>query len=126
MTALFRSAAAVALFVLALHAPTLSGADKRPMKVDDLFAFKRAGAPQISPDGTRVVFVRNFNDIMKDKKRSNLWIADFEGHDLRPLTTGNENDFSPRWSSDFLLFCLHAVRCLLASLPAKVRLFWAR
>src|SRR5438445_10431195 len=39
----------------------------------DLFELETASDPQISPDGTKVVFVRNFSDIMKDKKRSNLW-----------------------------------------------------
>jgi acylaminoacyl-peptidase len=65
-----------------------------------MFDLETASDPQISPDGSKVVFVRNFSDIMKDKKRSNLWMVDFEGHDLRPLTTGNANDFSPRWSPD--------------------------
>src|SRR5215471_7404099 len=66
----------------------------------DLFDLEIATDPQISPDGARVVFVRNFNDIMKDRKRSNLWIVNHDGSDLRPLTTGNENDHSPRWSPD--------------------------
>src|SRR5579859_1072007 len=66
----------------------------------DLFDLETATEPQISPDGARVVFVRNFNDIMKDRKRSNLWIINYEGSDLRPLTDGNENDNSPRWSPD--------------------------
>src|SRR6266702_4312915 len=66
----------------------------------DMFDLETATDPQISPDGAKVVFVRNFNDIMKDRKRSNLWIVDFEGNDLRPLTTGGANDFSPRWSPD--------------------------
>src|SRR5213592_3756873 len=66
----------------------------------DLFDLETASDPQISPDGTKVAFVRNFSDIMKDKKRSNLWIVDFDGNDLRPLTSGNANDLSPRWSPD--------------------------
>src|ERR1043166_2757477 len=66
----------------------------------DLFDLEIATEPQISPDGAKVVFVRNFNDIMKDRKRSNLWIVDHDGSDLRPLTAGNENDNSPRWSPD--------------------------
>src|SRR5262245_7367324 len=66
----------------------------------DLFDLEFASDPQISPDGAKIVFVRNFNDIMKDRKRSNLWIVDYENRELRPLTTGNENDFSPRWSPD--------------------------
>ena len=73
---------------------------ERFFRLIDMFELETASDPQISPDGTKVVFVRNFSDIMKDKKRSNLWIVDFDGNDLRPLTTGNANDLSPRWSLD--------------------------
>ncbi len=73
--------------------------DKR-FQLRDLFELETASDPQISPDGTKVVFVRNFSDIMKDKKRSNLWIVNFDGSDLRPLTSGPDNEFSPRWSPD--------------------------
>src|SRR5215471_6676882 len=69
----------------------------RPVEMFDL---ETATDPQISPDGTKVVFVRNFSDIMKDRKRSNLWIVNHDGSDLRPLAAGNENDDSPRWSPD--------------------------
>ncbi len=73
--------------------------DKR-FQLRDLFELETASDPQISPDGTKVVFVRNFSDIMKDKKRLNLWIVNFDGSDLRPLTSGPDNEFSPRWSPD--------------------------
>jgi len=56
--------------------------------------------PQISPDGSKIIYVRNFKDIMTDKNLSNLWIVNFDGSQNRPLTTGNQNDFSPRWSHD--------------------------
>src|SRR5215510_1466169 len=69
----------------------------RPVEMFDL---ETATDPQISPDGSRIVFVRNFSDIMKDRHRSNLWLIDYDGSDLRPLTTGNQNDSSPRWSPD--------------------------
>jgi acylaminoacyl-peptidase len=69
----------------------------RPIEMFDL---QTASEPRISPDGTKVVFVRNFSDIMKDRKLSNLWIVNFDGSDLRPLTSGNGNDHSPRWSPD--------------------------
>ena len=48
--------AAVVAVVFAL-ASTAGAADKRPMKLDDMFAFKRVAAPQISPDGKRMVYV---------------------------------------------------------------------
>jgi dipeptidyl aminopeptidase/acylaminoacyl peptidase len=66
----------------------------------DMFDLETASDPQISHDGTKVVFVRNYSDIMKDRKRSNLWIVNFDGSELRPLTSGDHNDNSPRWSPD--------------------------
>jgi len=66
----------------------------------DVFQLEYAADPQISPDGTRIVYVRSFMDIMADQPRSNLWIVDADGSNHRPLTTGNENHRSPRWSPD--------------------------
>jgi acylaminoacyl-peptidase len=37
---------------------------------------------------------------MTDKNLSNLWMINFDGSNNRPLTTGNSNDFYPRWSHD--------------------------
>src|SRR6266853_6472547 len=48
----------------------------------DMFDLETATDPQISLDGAKVVFVRNFNDIMKDRKRSNLWMISSDGSDL--------------------------------------------
>jgi acylaminoacyl-peptidase len=66
----------------------------------DIFELEWASDPQISPSGGHIVYVRNSMDIMKDVRRSHLWIVDVDGTDHRPLTTGNANDYSPRWSPD--------------------------
>jgi dipeptidyl aminopeptidase/acylaminoacyl peptidase len=66
----------------------------------DIFNLQYAADPQISPDGKRIVYVRQFSDIMADKHESNLWILNFDGTDHRALTTGNYSDSSPRWSPD--------------------------
>ncbi len=68
--------------------------------LEDVFQLEFVSDPQISPDGSQIVFVRNFMDIMADRPRSNLWIVNYDGSDLRPLTTGNDNYVSPRWSPD--------------------------
>ena len=64
----------------------------------DVFALEYASDPQVSPDGSRVVYVRSFMDVMKDRRRSNLWIVGEDGTRHRPLTSGNRSDASPRWS----------------------------
>jgi len=66
----------------------------------DVFQLEHASDPRISPDGKRVVYVRNFMDIMKDRRCSNLWIINSDGTEHRPLTSGKHNDSSPRWSPD--------------------------
>ena len=66
----------------------------------DVFNLQYAGDPQISPDGKRIVYVRQFSDIMTDKHESNLWIINFDGTGQRALTTGNYSDSEPRWSPD--------------------------
>ena len=66
----------------------------------DVFDLEYVSDPQISPDGNRILYVRNFKDVMTDRNFSNLWIVNFDGSMHRPLTTGNQADFSPRWSGD--------------------------
>jgi len=66
----------------------------------DIFNLEYVSDPQISPDGTQIIYVRNFKDVMTDQNLSNLWIASFDGQMNRPLTTGNQSDRSPRWSND--------------------------
>ncbi len=66
----------------------------------DVFELEWASDPQISPDGQQIVYVRNFMDVMSDRRRSNLWTISTDGRDHRPLTSGLDNDASPRWSPD--------------------------
>jgi acylaminoacyl-peptidase len=72
----------------------------RKFELADVFEIEYATDPQISPEGARIVYERNFMDASKDRRRSNLWILNADGSRHRPLTTGNENDGSPRWSPD--------------------------
>lgn len=83
-----------------LLATAESQAEKSPLTIKDVFNLQLAVDPQISPDGKRIVYVRQFCDIMADRRQSNLWIVSADGTDHRPLTTGNYSDSSPRWSPD--------------------------
>jgi acylaminoacyl-peptidase len=85
---------------LAFSFPARAEAPSSRLTLGDVFNLELGSDPQISPDGQRVVYVRQFADIMADQRRSNLWIVGFDGTDHRPLTTGNFSDSSPRWSPD--------------------------
>jgi dipeptidyl aminopeptidase/acylaminoacyl peptidase len=76
-------------------------APKRPMKVDDLFKFKRVSDPQISPDGTWVVYtLGTIDDVKTNKTSSTLWLASTDGKTRRQLTTTTKKDRQPRWAPD--------------------------
>ena len=64
----------------------------------DIFQLEYVSDPQISADGSRVLFVRNFKNIMTDGNHSNIWISNFDGSEIYPITTGAQSDYSPRLS----------------------------
>jgi acylaminoacyl-peptidase len=87
-------------FCLILVCVPLVRAQSNKLTINDIFNLELPTDPQISPDGRRVIYVRQFAEIMTDKRCSNLWIINFDGTDHRPLTTGNFSDTNPRWSPD--------------------------
>lgn len=89
------------LAVLALAiAPGLgtppAGAEPTPFRPMDVFDIEFPMDPQISPDGSRVVYQRTSMDLMRDRQRSELWIVNADGSGHRLLAAGR----SPRWSPD--------------------------
>ncbi|MBI5706517.1 MAG: S9 family peptidase [Armatimonadetes bacterium] len=67
---------------------------------DTFFEMESVGSPQISPDGTSVLFTRTGIDKVKDSSASNLWITDAKGERTRQLTEGGWRDSGPVWSPD--------------------------
>jgi dipeptidyl aminopeptidase/acylaminoacyl peptidase len=89
------------IIIFFLLAITLVNAQvKSNLELTDIFDMEYVSDPQISPDGSKIIYVRNYKDIMTDRNLSNLWMVNFDGSNNRPLTTGNHNDFNPRWSHD--------------------------
>lgn len=78
----------------------VQGQVKSNLQLLDFFDMEYISDPQISPDGSKIIYVRNFKDIMTDSDLSNLWMVNFDGSQNRPLTQGNQRDFLPRWSHD--------------------------
>lgn len=80
--------------------PTAHSQLKTNLKLIDIFNMEYVSDPQISADGSKILYVRNFKDVMTDKNLSNIWMVNFDGTQNRPLTVGNQNDYYPRWSHD--------------------------
>ena len=86
----------IATVAVCLAAPTLAAQDHRVLTVGDLLDLEDVGDPQISPDGSRVLYTREWVDRMEDRWRSEVWTVDADGSRNRFLTRGS----SPRWSPD--------------------------
>ena len=94
---MLRHRRAVVLCVLLLPGTALA---QRPMTIVDLISIPVVSAPQLSPDGTQVVYVQADADWSANKRISHLWRARTDGTDVVQLTFGTDNETEPRWSPD--------------------------
>ncbi len=69
----------------------------RPLEAMDLFQLEGVGSPQVSPDGSKVLYLRTMFDVMTDSSYPDLWIYDVESGDNRPLIAAVGG---ARWSPD--------------------------
>ena len=106
------------LIVASFAAPAL--AQKRNITEKDLFNFVWIGDPQLSPDGSRVAFVRVTVNDKKDSYNTAIWTVETASGETRQLTNG-PRDTTPRWSPDgkYLLF----VRAGELSVASKLALY---
>ncbi len=73
---------------------------RRKITIEDLLVLRWVSDPQVSPDGTRVVFVQTEVAKDADAYRSHLWIVPLAGGSARQFTWGDHRDSHPRWSPD--------------------------
>ena len=67
--------------------------------IHDMLAMDRISDPQVSPDGKSIVFTLRKTDLDANRGRTDLWLVDVDGKNLRQLTSHPASDFNPRWSS---------------------------
>jgi dipeptidyl aminopeptidase/acylaminoacyl peptidase len=66
------------------------------LTVDHFLNWERVSDPQISPDGSRIVYTRSWVNKLEDRWDSSIWIMDADGSRNRFLLDGS----GPRWSPD--------------------------
>ena len=72
-----------AVFVLSIS--TLVQA-KEPFSAMDVFKIAYAGDTVVSPDGQMIAFSRYYMDVMTDSRKSDLWLIDADGDNIRQIT----------------------------------------
>ncbi|MBC8101130.1 MAG: S9 family peptidase [Cytophagales bacterium] len=73
---------------------------KRRTTIEDLALLRQASDPQISPDGTRIVFAIKTTDLDRNRYLTHLWAVTTapEGDGLKQLTFGKGSESGARWS----------------------------
>src|SRR5579871_1165348 len=85
-------------FLTAGMSPLLSQETASPNRftTEHYFELERVSNAQISPDGARIVYVREQANRLEDKWESGLWIMNADGSQHRYLAKGT----NPRWAPD--------------------------
>jgi dipeptidyl aminopeptidase/acylaminoacyl peptidase len=76
------------------------GIDERPITETDLYRFNWIADPQISPDGSQIVYVRVSVNDKRDAYQSSLWLAPTRARIAPRQFTGGPRDLAPAWSPD--------------------------
>ena len=70
------------------------------MTPEVLLALGRLSDPQLSPDGTKILYGVSYNDIAQNRSCRNLWMCDTDGSSNVQLTRYAKSVSNARWSLD--------------------------
>ena len=85
----------VAIFLVSVS-PVGAVESTNVLTVENFLDFERESDPQLSPDGTRILYTRSWIDRLEDSWQSDIWIVNADGSRNCFLTKGS----SPRRSPD--------------------------
>ena len=94
-----RTIAAIIFITVAISFAATDSAP-HPFSVHDMLAMDRISDPQLSPDGKLIAFTIRKTDLKANKGKTDLYLIDSDGTNLRQLTTHDAADFNPRFSPD--------------------------
>src|SRR5437773_12464011 len=78
----------------------LLSAERRLLKVDDLFEIKDVNDPQVSPEGDWVAYTVRKADSKTDKNDTDIYMTRWDGPQTLRVTTSKVAETTPRFSSD--------------------------
>lgn len=75
-------------------------AQKRAFTIEDVYRSQYVGAPQLSPDGTRLVFTTTQQSLPAQSSKTNLVLMETGKNGTTRTLTTDGMSFGPQWSSD--------------------------
>ena len=100
MTKSFFAGCVIAAAAASLAQSSPSAQPKPAPTVDQILSLKRAGAPEISPDGRWVAYTIRETNWEDNAYETEIWLADARSGATRQLTNARKSSQSPAWSPD--------------------------
>lgn len=72
----------------------------RALTIDDMFAIKNVGDPQVSPDGKWLAYTVGQTNLREERGESQIWMMPAAGGDAIPMTAKGSSAGRPVWSPD--------------------------
>jgi dipeptidyl aminopeptidase/acylaminoacyl peptidase len=89
------------LITLLLFIPiVLIAQEKRPINVDDLWAMKRVGSIELSPDGRTIAFTVTTYSMNENKGKTEIYIVNTDGSNLHPFIESDKSISNPQFTPD--------------------------
>src|SRR5680860_49880 len=82
------------LALVTLSATWAAAQSPRPMTIVDLIDVPSVSGPELSPDGSQIVFARSEADWEENRTISHIWRVDANGQNATQLTVGDEGPVS--------------------------------
>ncbi len=100
--ALTIAAVVVAGGLVAPRAQTPLALPKQAPSIDEILSLKRAGSPELSPDGSLVAYTVRETQWDDNAYETQIWLADARTGVAKQLTSSKKSSLSPAWSPDGL------------------------
>ena len=84
---------AILLFII----PVLAQ-NKKPLTVEDMWAMKRIGSVELSPDGKTIAFTVTTYSMENNKGNTDIYLINADGRNLRALKNSEKNEGNPQFS----------------------------
>jgi len=88
------------IFLIIVISISIFPQSKRAMTIDDLWAMKRIGTYDVSPDGKTIAFSLTSFTFEANKGNTDIYLINSDGTNLRPFKNSDKNESDPKFSSD--------------------------
>ena len=72
---------------------------KRAFTIADLYKIHYVGSPSVSPDGNLVAFTVSDYNMPKGLSKTNIYVMNSDGSNLRKITDSNKSNYDPLWTN---------------------------